>query len=144
MVRICSNCVKMLSPGENICTSCGAKNEDLAKYCVTCGHQLKSPDKKDWVKRVDDWGQGIGAWGEGFGKRVENWAEDFPKNAQEECFGLPHSGLIFGLIIGIIIILVGVLSFAGIDFWRSFWGLMIIIFGALIFSGALYSLKRKR
>ena len=53
-----------------------------------------------------------------------------------------HGGTIVGLIIGLIIILVGVTSLAGIDL--EFWPLIIVIFGLLISGGAIYTLTRKR
>jgi len=81
-------------------------------------------------------------WGEEIGRRAEKWGENFRKHAEKECFGLPHGSLIFGLIIGIIIILIGVTSLAGIEL--EFWPLIIIIFGLLIFGGAIYSLTQKR
>ena len=124
------------------CSKCGTKNEDAAEYCVKCGTKLNMPREKDWVKRIDEGGEKIGEWGEEFGKRVEEWAEDFPKRTKQECFGLPHGGTIIGLIIGIIIILVGVTSLAGIDL--ELWPLIIVIFGLLIFGGAIYSLTHKR
>jgi uncharacterized membrane protein YvbJ len=107
------------------CSKCGTKNDDTAEYCVKCGAKLKvSKDKS-------------------LEKRIEEGAEKFGRHAEEECFGLPHSGLMFGLV-GIIIILVGILSLAGIEYWRSFWAIIIIIFGVLILGGALYTLTRKR
>ena len=81
-------------------------------------------------------------WGEEFGKRAEEWGEDFGRRAEKECFGLPHGGTIFGLVIGIIIIVVGISSLPGIDL--EIWPLIIVIFGLLILGGAIYTLTRKR
>ena len=117
------------------CSKCGTKNEDTSEYCVKCGAKLKASTEKSLEKRIEE-----GA--EEFGKRVEEWAEDFPKRTKQECFGLPHGGTIVGLIIGIIIILVGVTSLAGIDL--KLWPLIIVTFGLLIFGGAIYSLTHKR
>ena len=117
------------------CSKCGTKNEDAADFCVSCGSKLKVSTEKTIEKRIEK-----GA--EEFGKRAEAWGEDFGKRTEQECFGLPHGGTILGLIIGIIIILVGVTSLAGIDL--EFWPLIIIIFGLLIAGGALYSLTHKR
>ncbi|MBA7477548.1 hypothetical protein ES707_12959 [subsurface metagenome] len=113
------------------CSKCGTKNEDAAEYCVKCGAKLKASTEKSLEKRIEE-----GA--EEFGKR----AEDFPKRTKQECFGLPHGGTIIGLIIGIIIILVGVTSLAGIDL--KLWPLIIVTFGLLIFGGAIYSLTHKQ
>ena len=117
------------------CSKCGTKNEDVAEFCVKCGTKLKVSSETSLEKRIEK-----GA--EEFGKRAEAWGEDFRKHTEQECFGLPHGGTIVGLIIGIIIILVGVTSLAGIDL--EFWPLIIIIFGLLIAGGAIYSLTRKR
>jgi uncharacterized membrane protein YvbJ len=117
------------------CSKCGTKNEDSAKYCVKCGANIKLSMEKSIEKRIEE-----GA--EEFGRRAEAWGENFGKRSEQHCFGLPHGGTIFGLIIGIIIILIGLTSFAGIDI--EFWPLIIIIFGLLIFGGALYTIIHKQ
>lgn len=117
------------------CSNCGTKNEDSATYCVKCGKKLSLTTEKSLEKRIEK-----GA--EEFGKRAEAWGEQFGKSAEQECFGLPHGGTIFGLIIGLIIILVGVSSLAGLNI--EFWPLIFIIFGILIAGGAIYSLNKKR
>ena len=117
------------------CSKCGTKNEDSADYCVKCSAKLIVSMEKSIEKRIEE-----GA--EEFGKRAEAWGENFGKRTEQECFGLPHGGTIFGLIIGLIIILVGITSLAGIDI--EFWPLIIIIFGLLIAGGAIYTLIRKR
>lgn len=117
------------------CPKCGTKNEDSSKFCIKCGQNLSENTGKSLEKRIEE-----GA--EEFGRRAEAWGESFGKSAEQECFGLPHGGTIFGLVIGLIIILVGVTSLAGINI--EFWPLIIIMFGILIAGGALYSLTRKR
>ncbi|MCW4016875.1 MAG: zinc-ribbon domain-containing protein [Candidatus Bathyarchaeota archaeon] len=118
------------------CSKCGTKNDDTALYCVNCGTKLDG-SPKSWDKRLDE-----GA--EEFGKRMEEWGENFGKQFEEgECFGLHHGGLPFGLIIGILIIIVGILTLAGIEFWSSFWAIIIIMFGLLILGGTIYNLTRK-
>jgi uncharacterized membrane protein YvbJ len=117
------------------CTYCGTKNEDDANFCGKCGANLNVSTEKSLEKRIEE-----GA--EEFGKRAEEWGKDFEKHVETECFGLPHGGTILGLVIGLIIILVGVSSLAGIDL--HFWPLIIIVFGLLVFTGALYSLTTKR
>ena len=117
------------------CSYCGTENEDAAKYCVKCGAKLKVSAEKSLEKRIEE-----GA--EEFGKRAEAWGRDFGKRAEDECFGLPHGGTVVGLLIGVIIVLVGVASLASVDL--EFWPLIMIIFGVLIFSGAVYTLIRKR
>ena len=117
------------------CSECGTKNEDAAVHCVKCGAKLRVSTEKSVEKRIEE-----GA--EEFGKRAEVWGKDFRNQTEQECFGLPHGGTIFGLIIGIIIILVGVTSLAGIDL--EFWPLIIVIFGLLIAGGAIYKLTQRQ
>ncbi len=135
------------------CTKCGTKNADAAVYCVQCGTKLETSKDETWDKRMEKWGEDFGKraekWGEEVGKRAEEWGEDFGRRAENECFGLPNVGLIFGLLIGVVIILVGVTAFlTGSElirhFWSLFWALIIIVFGLLIAAGALYSLTRRR
>ena len=95
------------------CTKCGTKNEEDAVVCVKCGASL--------VARP--------AW------RRER------RRPEEECFGLPHGGIIAALVIGIIIILAGISSLPGIEI--EWWPFLIIIFGILIVAGALYSYSRR-
>ena len=129
------------------CTKCGTKNAEVAEYCVKCGAKLELA-QESIDKRVEKWGEEIGKraeeWGEEMGKRAEKWGEDFGKRAEKECFGLPHGGVIFGLLIGVVIILVGIASLIGVAFGRFLWPLLIIVFGSLILAGALYSLTRRR
>lgn len=117
------------------CSECGTKNEASAETCVKCGAKLNVPKEKSLEKNIEE-----GA--EEFGKRAEAWGESFGKRAEEGCFGLPQGGTIVGLIIGIIIIVVGISSLAGIDL--EIWPLIILIFGVLILGGAIYTLTRKR
>ena len=117
------------------CSECGTKNNESAAFCVKCGKKLNVSPAKSFENRIEE-----GA--EEFGKRAEEWGESFEKRAEKECFGLPHGGTIFGLIIGIIIILVGASMLAGIDL--KLWPLTVLIFGVLIVGGAIYSLTRKQ
>lgn len=98
------------------CTKCGTKNEEGATICVNCHQPLV--DNYRAMRRQR--------------RRAEN-----------ECFGLPNGGIIAGLIFGLIIILFGVSSLLGIDFGSYFWPFIIIIFGILIFVGALYRYTRR-
>jgi hypothetical protein len=63
------------------------------------------------------------------------------KSPEQECFGLPRGGAIFGLFIGIIIIIVGLQQFFGWDI--DVGPLAIIIIGVLFIAGALYGLMRR-
>ena len=95
------------------CSECGADNEEGTKFCVKCGATLY-PETG----------------------RVER-----PKKP-DECFGLPRGGSIFGILIGIVIILVGLRELFG---WNIDFGpFAIIIVGILFAAGAIYGLTRKR
>ena len=110
------------------CTKCGEKNSDGAKYCVQCGVNLEGLPEESLEKRFDDT---VDKWGDQVGKRMEN-----------ECFGLPRGGAIFGLLIGIIIILVGLQQVFG---WNIDVGpFATIIVGLLFAVGAIYGLTRRR
>ena len=62
------------------------------------------------------------------------------REGRNECFGLPQGGSIFGIIIGIVIILVGAQSLLG---WNIDFGpFMIIIVGILIAAGAYYQMNK--
>jgi uncharacterized membrane protein YvbJ len=130
------------------CVKCGTKNEEFAVYCSKCGAKLVS--KEDgWEKSVEKWGEDFGKqaekWGKEFGKRTKELRDNFGRRAERECFGLPRGGLIFGVLIGLIIILVGISSLlTGSGMLSYFWPLLIIVFGLLIAVGALYSLTRRR
>jgi len=103
------------------CTKCGTKNEDTALVCVKCGASIETGTVE--TRRYER-------------RRVEN-----------ECFGLPHGGIIFGIVIGIIILLWGSFEFARGAGWivraPDIWPLFIIILGLLIVAGALYRLSRR-
>ena len=115
------------------CTKCGTKNDEGAIHCTKCGANLEISLEKRFERGMEEWG------------------EQFGKRAEEECFGLPHGGLIVGLIAGIIIIIVGLSFVPGLipDEVREvtdplFWPVLIIIFGILIAAGALYQYSRRR
>ncbi|MHA2330153.1 MAG: zinc-ribbon domain-containing protein [Candidatus Hodarchaeales archaeon] len=118
------------------CAKCGTKNEESAEFCVKCGAKLDVSREKNLEKRIEE-----GA--ERFGKRVKESGECFGERAEDECFGLPHGGTIAGLIFGIIIIIVGISIAAGIDL-SNWWSVVIVIFGILIISGAIYNQTRKQ
>jgi len=103
------------------CTKCGTKNEDTALVCVNCGASLET--------------------GTYVSRKYER------KRAEDECFGLPHGGIIAGIIIGVIILLWGTFEFAKQVGWITeelpVWPVIIVIFGLLIVLGALYRLSRR-
>jgi len=103
------------------CTKCGTKNEDTALVCVKCGASLETGIYEP--------------------RRYER------RQAEEECFGLPHGGIIIGLVIGVIILLWGSFELARQMKWITvvpeIWPVAIIIFGLIIVLGALYRLSRR-
>jgi uncharacterized membrane protein YvbJ len=114
------------------CTKCGTKNEEGVEYCTKCGANL-GVSREQKIER-----------------RAEEWGEQFGKRAEKECFGLPHGGTIAGLIIGAIIIIVGLSQVPGLISPEVrevaeplFWPVIIIVFGILIVTGALYGLRRR-
>jgi hypothetical protein len=67
---------------------------------------------------------------------------------EHECFGLPHGGAIFGLVIGVIILLWGISTMAQHMGWMTqtfdLWYIVIIIFGVLLIAGAIYGMNRRK
>jgi len=64
------------------------------------------------------------------------------KRERDECFGLPNSRAIAGIVFGILIILWGSSTLLG---WEiNFMAFAVIVFGALIVAGAIYRLTRRR
>jgi len=103
------------------CIKCGTKNEDTALVCVKCGASLET--------------------GTYVSQRQER------RRAENECFGLPYGGAIFGIAIGVIILLWGSFWLAQQVGWiekiPEIWPFALIIFGLLIVLGALYRLSRR-
>lgn len=103
------------------CTKCGTKNEDTALVCIKCGASLET--------------------GTYVSRRHER------RKAEEECFGLPHGGIIVGLVIGVIILLWGSFQLAAEMKWiptvPEIGPFIIITIGLLIVLGALYRLGRR-
>ena len=62
---------------------------------------------------------------------------------KDECFGLPNGRAIGGIVLGIIIIIWGFSVATGIDIWSNIFYIIVIIFGALIIAGAVYTLTRR-
>ena len=95
------------------CSECGTNNEEGTEFCVKCGAALY-PER---------------------GRKRQ-------PEKRDECFGLPRGGAIFGLLIGIIIILVGLRELYG---WEIEFGpFAIIVVGILFLAGAIYGLTRRR
>ena len=99
------------------CAKCGKQNEDNVEFCVDCGAAIyleRRGRKRDIRER----------------------------QKKDDCFGLPSGGAIFGLFLGIIIIIVGLEQVFG---WTIDVGsLPIIIIGVFFVAGAIYGLSCKR
>jgi len=104
------------------CPKCGTQNEDTAEYCVKCGANLQTGT---YASRMHE-----------------------RKRMEKECFGLPHGGAIFGLVIGIIILIWGIFTLARQMNWVSetpeLWFVILIIFGVLLIAGAIYGIRRSK
>lgn len=107
------------------CTKCGAKNEEDAEICVSCGASLYAP-RRVTKHREDNC----------FGPKGE-------KRFEEECFGLPYGGAIVGIIFGIIILVLGFAWLAKINIWDYIGPLFVIIIGVLIIAGVAYGASRR-
>ena len=105
------------------CQHCGTENEDNTQFCTQCGAALGARETPREVRRRGE-----------------------PKD--DECFGLPNGDAICGIIFGGIIIIAGLSWVLGWDFstlWETAIGpYLVIIFGALIIIGAVYSSTRNK
>ena len=64
------------------------------------------------------------------------------RRERDDCFGLPNSGAIAGIVFGLIIV-VGGLSLL-FEWEINIMALIAVIFGTLIVAGAIYKLIRRR
>ncbi|MFH0749209.1 MAG: zinc ribbon domain-containing protein [Candidatus Bathyarchaeota archaeon] len=122
------------------CVKCGVQNSDDAKFCMNCGANLVSSQETKWEQRIE-------AWGEDFGKRAEEWGERFGKQIETEWLWLPQVGAIFGLLIGIIIILAGLQLLLGWNIGvvlRALGFLTTIIIGLLFIVFAIQLFRRRK
>jgi uncharacterized membrane protein YvbJ len=100
------------------CHNCGTKNEDDDEYCSKCGEPLN----EDVERR---------------------YRPEHRQRQRDECFGLPQGNIIVPLIIGVILILSGLSSFYGFQFWQYLWPALIVLIGLLIIAGAINRARRK-
>jgi len=107
------------------CTKCGAQNPDDAKVCSHCGASLYAVGEK----------------------RGEHY-EPYRRMENECCFGIPGSGIILVVAIGLIILLAGLIGILQqlniLSSGVTVWPLVLIIFGVLIVIAALYGISRRR
>ena len=64
------------------------------------------------------------------------------RRERDDCFGLPNSGAVAGIVFGLILVVVGLsLLFE----WEiNVMALITVIFGSLIVAGAIYKLTQRR
>ncbi len=109
------------------CSKCGTNNEEGTQFCTKCGATLyperggRGRPEKHEKREAECFGQSI--------------------DREAECFGLPRGGVIFGLIIGIVIILAGINELFGLQI--DFGPYAIIVVGILFVVGAIYGLSRR-
>jgi uncharacterized membrane protein YvbJ len=108
------------------CTKCGYKNDEKVSFCVECGIALYP--NTNYKKKYNQRKQGC------FGAEKQD----------DECFGLPHSSTIIGIIFGIIIIFFGIGIILERNFLEYLVPFMIIIVGSLFVIGSIYTLIRKK
>ncbi len=103
------------------CSRCGTQNPDTNTVCSNCGAPLYT-----------------------VGQRYPGSDREHYRRMENECFGLPHGGMIVGIVIGVIIILVGLGLFlqATYGIRIDIWPFIIIVFGVLILLGALFGRRR--
>lgn len=101
------------------CVKCGTQNPDDAQVCTSCGAKLYVTGESPHYRRMEN-----------------------------ECFGIPRGGTFFGLAIGLIILLSGVIWFLQqqeiISRNVEVWPFAVMIFGVLVVVGAMYGLRRRR
>jgi len=117
------------------CVKCGIKNPDDARVCSQCGSALYVTGGGEERRRTEN---------ECFGPRRSR--EPY-RRVEDECFGIPRGGAIAGIVFGLIIILIGANLFLKTLYPTMpdipWWAFVIIIFGALMIAGAIYSMRRR-
>ena len=93
------------------CASCGAENEEDAKFCSRCGAAFGQVQRRQ-------------------------------KHPRDECFGLPNSGAIAGIVFGLLIVIIGLSWVFGWEF--NYMAYFIVVFGVLVVADAIYKLTRKK
>jgi len=105
------------------CTRCGAKNEDNAVDCTNCGAPLD-----------------VG--------RTSPRAYRRSRREEEMCFGAegcfrPWFGRAAGIILGLFIVLIGLLSFVQSYFNVEMWPLVLIALGVIVIVGGFLAYTRR-
>lgn len=97
------------------CTECGEQNPDDAEFCIKCGASLDPSRSYRRSRRRRD---------------------------RDMCFGVPIGGHMWGLVIGLVIILWGASHLMGMRF--NFFAIFAVIFGVIILMGALRGASSRR
>ena len=99
------------------CTKCGTKNEDNAKTCSQCGASLYATrERPEYYRRMED-----------------------------ECFGIPKGGTVVGIFIGLVVMIAGLslLLQQVYNISLPWWPFVVIFFGILLITGAIYRGRRR-
>ncbi len=91
------------------CTKCGTQNPDDAKNCSNCGAPLQPGAYSEYRR---------------------------PRYQEDMCFG--RSGYLWGVFIGLFIVLIGVSSLYGGNIWDRLWPLFIVLVGLAILLNAIF------
>jgi len=85
------------------CTKCGTQNPDEATNCSTCGASLNPAPYKEYRRY---------------------------RSEDDICFG--GRNYIWGILIGLFIVMIGVSSLLGGNIWDKVWPIFIILVGVVI------------
>lgn len=64
------------------------------------------------------------------------------RHPRDECFGLPNSGAIAGIVFGLLIVLWGLSVL--FEWELNVMAVLVVLFGSLIVAGTIYKLTQKR
>jgi hypothetical protein len=112
------------------CPECGTENEEEATYCTKCGAPLKEGAPREFVSRRR----------EEKDERPEKYEKEEKyergeKFEKEEDLEKGEEGRSWGILVGLLILLAGLISLAEEWFrysWDELWPLMIIVVGVFI------------